>query len=211
MPYIYCIKPICEYDEGDCYYGSTEQQYLCNRMAGHRNDYRKYKNSKYHFITIFDIFDKYGLENCKIYEVEKFDNITKQELLIKESEYILNNPCINKANPKPLTKEDYKQKKQEYYQNVIKTNSEKLKKRYEITKKWMDENAQGIFNCECGGTYTYKHKARHNKTLQHKLGTDSEFKLKYEEEQKQKEEERKERVREYKKQWVDNKKKLNNI
>jgi hypothetical protein len=30
---IYKIKPICDYEEGDIYIGSTTKKYLCERMA----------------------------------------------------------------------------------------------------------------------------------------------------------------------------------
>lgn len=207
---IYIIKPICEYDEGDCYYGSTTTM-LCRRMAGHRQKYREYKIGKTHYTTIFDIFDKYGLEICEIALVEKLENFSRNEMLIKESEYILNNHCINKSNPKPLSKEDYKQKSKEYYQTVIKTNPEKKEKLKEQSKKWLEENSQGTFTCDCGGTYTYKHKSRHINSIQHKLGTDVEFKAKHEEEQKQKDEERKQREKEYKLKWYQENKDKSNV
>ena len=41
---IYKIEPICEHDEGDVYIGSTTKMYLSDRMFGHRDNYRKYKN-----------------------------------------------------------------------------------------------------------------------------------------------------------------------
>jgi len=137
-------------------------------MANHRNDYRKYKRGEYHYVTIFDLFEKYGLQNCKINPVEVFDDITFEELRTKESEYILNNPCINKQNPKPITPQEYKNRKKEYYRNVIKADPEKLKKLCVKAKQWIEKNGQGVFQCECGDTYTYKHKARHYQSIRHK-------------------------------------------
>jgi hypothetical protein len=198
---IYIIKPICECDEGDCYYGSTSQKYISNRMSAHRNLYNKYKNGTHHYTSVYYLFDKYGLENCKIELVEKLENCSREEILIKEGGYISNNICVNIKNPKPLSIEDYKDYHKNYYQTVVKTNPEKLEKKNETSKKWFNENKQGLINCCCGGTYTYKHKSRHEKSVEHKLGTDEEFKLKYEEEQKQKNEERKQRVKEYKSKW----------
>lgn len=220
MPSIYIIKPKYDYSIGDVYYGSTEQFYLCNRMANHRSYYKKYKNGTYHYVTVFDLFDKYGVDNCKIELVEQLENATRNDMLTKESEYIMNNLCINKANPKPLSKEDYKQKSHIYYETVIKANEEKHNKLKEQSKIFLKQKEEeGPIQCECGGTYTYKHKSRHCTTLEHKLGTDSEFKAQYEEEQKQKKEERKkekqkkeerkERVKEYKAKFYQNNKNKN--
>ena len=41
---IYKIEPVCDYDEGDIYIGSTTQKYLSNRMQQHRKDYKRWKN-----------------------------------------------------------------------------------------------------------------------------------------------------------------------
>ena len=43
-----------------------------------------------------DIFDMYGLDNCKIELVELYSCSSKEELRQKEGEYIRNNECVNK-------------------------------------------------------------------------------------------------------------------
>jgi hypothetical protein len=40
---IYKIEPLCDYEEeGDIYIGSTTKKYLCERMAEHRKDYKRW-------------------------------------------------------------------------------------------------------------------------------------------------------------------------
>jgi hypothetical protein len=49
------------------YIGSTTKKLLCDRMTGHRYDYKRWKNGdKSRVYKSFEMFDEYGLENCKI-------------------------------------------------------------------------------------------------------------------------------------------------
>ena len=62
------------------YYGSTIEP-LCKRMGRHRGCYRKYKNKgDGDNITVYKIFDEFGLENCKIELVELCPCASKMEL-----------------------------------------------------------------------------------------------------------------------------------
>ena len=38
---IYRIEPVCEYEEGNIYIGSTTQDLLCKRMTNHRDEYNR--------------------------------------------------------------------------------------------------------------------------------------------------------------------------
>ena len=106
---IYKIVPCDENaDENDVYYGSTTKKYLCSRMCSHRQDYKLWKQDKWHYMTSFSLFDKYGLHNCKIVLVEEFENITENELKNKEADYIEKNKCVNKKNPRHWTEEKKK-------------------------------------------------------------------------------------------------------
>lgn len=79
-----------------CYYGSTTQS-LSRRMTTHRSIYTLFKDGKINRKpSACEIFDTYGLENCKIELVELFPCGSKEELRKKEGEYIKNNDCINK-------------------------------------------------------------------------------------------------------------------
>jgi hypothetical protein len=50
--------------EGLPYIGSTKQM-LSARMATHKSLYKRWKNGKYHYFASFDLFEKYGIDNCK--------------------------------------------------------------------------------------------------------------------------------------------------
>lgn len=92
---IYKIVPT----NGDdtCYVGSTTKQYLSQRMDVHRNDFKKWqKNNNQRKTTSIELFEKYGVENCKIELIENFPCNSKDELEKKEAEYIKALNCINK-------------------------------------------------------------------------------------------------------------------
>lgn len=164
---IYKIIPNIDYDEEDTYYGSTTQSYLCSRMTNHRQTYKKWKNNEYHFITVFKIFDKYGLENCKIELVEELNNITKEELLLRERYYIGNFKCVNIERP-IITREEVKKYKAEYHQQN--KNNDEYKEKRKIYNEKYNEKAKLIkINCECGVTYCFRKKIRHEQTNRHRL------------------------------------------
>ena len=77
------------------YYGSTKNFY--KRMSGHKSSYKAYLNNKYCCITLWDIFElgDYNQEIVKFYK-----GITRKELRDFETEFILNNKCVNKMQSK---------------------------------------------------------------------------------------------------------------
>ena len=55
-----------------CYFGSTIDT-LPNRFKGHKTTYQQYLNgNKRKYTSLFDMFDKFGIENCKIELVENY-------------------------------------------------------------------------------------------------------------------------------------------
>ena len=109
---IECLKDGCT----DIYIGSTTKEYLSQRMDTHRSDYNRHKKGiRKNRATSYDIFDKYGIENCTITLLELVNAQNKDELLSRESHYIKTLDCVNKRIPKQ-TREEY-----------INTNKEKIK------------------------------------------------------------------------------------
>ena len=116
---IYRVRPIVDYDIGDEYFGATTHRWLCDRMAGHRCDYKRKRGCKTEYL-----FDKYGVENCIIELVLEYPCDTKQELAKKEGEYVRFNLCVN-LNIPDRTEAEYNkmyfkeritpEKKQQYY------------------------------------------------------------------------------------------------
>ena len=90
-------------------------------MDKHRSDYRLFKKgSKKNKTMSFDIFDKYGLENCQIELIECVNANSKDELHSRERYYIKLNKCVNKCIPLRT--------KEEYYD----TNKEIIKEKHKI-------------------------------------------------------------------------------
>ena len=133
---IYKIEPL-NGEEGDIYIGSTTKEYLSQRMDKHRSDYKRFLKEKSYNVTSYNLFNKYGVSNCKIVLLELVNVNTKDELLQREAHYIKNLKCVNKMTPLRTHREYYednkdkiKETKKEYYEQ----NKEKRKEYYEQNK-----------------------------------------------------------------------------
>ena len=150
---IYKIEPICEHDEGDIYIGATTKEYLSQRMETHRGGYRQWlKNKSIHSVTSYQLFEKYGLANCRIVLMEKVNASTKDELASKEAHYIQTTPCINKCIPGALHS----------------IGSQEYQKRYRVNNRetlCAKVNAKHV--CDCGGRYTHGNRIQHSKSNRH--------------------------------------------
>ena len=89
------IYKIVDIGYNKCYIGSTCEE-PSMRMARHRAHFKHFLNNTKGHIRSFDIFNEYGVENCKIELIEYFKCDTLQELRRKEGEHIKNNECVNK-------------------------------------------------------------------------------------------------------------------
>ena len=61
------------------YVDSTAKEYLSQRLQQHRHDYKQWKNRKKNYLPVFEMFEKYGVENCKIILIESFACNSKDE------------------------------------------------------------------------------------------------------------------------------------
>ena len=178
---IYKIEPVCEHDENEVYYGST-CQILCKRMDGHRSDYRLWTSGKHNKTSSHELFEKYGVENCKIYLVELYPCETKEELFAREGYYIKNNKCVNKHVPGRTRKEHYEDTKEilleqrkpyqkEYYKDNKEILSVKVKKYRDANKDsaqaYSKEYRKIRYTCSCGSEISFAHKHDHLKTKKH--------------------------------------------
>jgi hypothetical protein len=124
---IYCIR---SHQTDMVYVGSTCVG-LSQRMAGHRCNYKRYKNGKGRNTTSFEIL-KYN--NAYIELIENCPCDSKEELLKKEGEYIRSMNCVNKVVAGRTMKEYYQehkeaiaQKQKQYYDNNKKIIAQKRK------------------------------------------------------------------------------------
>ena len=158
---IYKIEPMCEYEEGDIYIGSTTQDLLCKRFRNHRSDYGRYKNGKRTKTTSYDLFDKYGVDNCKMILIENVNASNYDELVSREAYYIRTLKCVNKYIPLRTnaeyyidTKEKYKDYKQQYRDNHKEQTKEYLQiynvvnreKILEQRREYYQDNKEDLLN-----------------------------------------------------------------
>jgi hypothetical protein len=89
------IYKIVDIGYNEQYVGSTTVE-LSTRMSRHRAKYREYNNTKQSFYSSFILFDKYGIENCKIELIELYPCESKEELNRREGYWIKHEECVNK-------------------------------------------------------------------------------------------------------------------
>ena len=156
-----------ESDLGDLIYiGSTTKERLSSRLAQHKYVYRnkpkdgapKIGKSPNYTSTI--LFDKYGVENCKIILIENYSCKSKDELAAREAHYIQTMQCVNKNSP---VKFDW----DKYYT----VHKEEIKAR---TKAWRENNADHVktrsrekITCDCGSSFRRGELSVHLKTKKH--------------------------------------------
>ena len=128
--------------EPKCYIGSTADK-LSSRMNGHRNAYKIYLRTKKGKCTIFDLFDEFGVENCKIELIENFECETVDQLKRREGE--IQEQTVNRVN-----------------HNIA---GRTLKETYEASNK---KNLI-VSICECGGKMSNINKKKHFLTYACKL------------------------------------------
>jgi hypothetical protein len=134
----------------DRYYGSTVNT-LSRRFTVHKSSYKtKTKPTNCHLL-----FDKYGVENCKIELVELFPCNSIDELHAREGYYIRVNNCLNKVIPLRTQEElkeyhknrhsnYYNEHKEELLEKKNKYNNEHKDKRKEYRKAYYEKNKDEI-------------------------------------------------------------------
>jgi hypothetical protein len=81
------------------YIGSTTKEYLSQRFTYHKSDYKKYKNGKRSLVASYNLFDKYGIENCEMVLIENYPCATKDELHARERYWFDNMENCNICKP----------------------------------------------------------------------------------------------------------------
>jgi len=182
-------KIVSNTDDDICYVGSTTKKYLSQRMTKHKSDYKRWKNGKANKVSSYELFEKYGIENCKIELLEIFPCNSKDELTKKEGDHIRALNCVNKKIAGRTIKEYYDENKDTileygkiYYDENKDTileqqkiynhkNANKISKRVKI---YYEKNRDKIldwcgkkYTCSCGLTITICNKSRHEKTKKH--------------------------------------------
>ena len=182
---IYCIKVNTE-EEYLPYVGSSCKRLLSQRMNQHRQHFKQWKNGKYHFISSFTLFEKYGIENCFIELIELFPCNCNDELRKKEREHIEKQECCNKVKRVIITEEEMVERVKEYGKNHYELHKDELSEKHKIyydehkeqiiekNKKYRETNKEKIlekakekYDCLCGSTLCKGAKTKHEKSKKH--------------------------------------------
>ena len=181
------IYKIVDIGYNKCYIGSKTES-LSMRMARHRSQYKK-REGMIGKVCSFNLFDMYGIENCKIELIEKFSCETKEELLKREGQYIQSLDCINK-NVAGRTKQDWYSDNKGYCNEKTKQyrreNTEKIKElnqKYRAkhqaelvnkSREYYKENKEDLLNkykaktrCSCGSIIRSSDIRRHERSNKH--------------------------------------------
>jgi hypothetical protein len=160
-----------------CYTGSTIDS-LSSRMSKHRCNYKQYLNSNGGSCSAFNLFDEFGVQNCKIELIELASCNSRMELTRLEGKSIREYDCINKLIA-GRTRSEYnhdmadvmKQKRLSYYyenqeQECARSRlyKENNKERVALYRKHHDATR---CICECGTDVRRADINRHRKSHLH--------------------------------------------
>lgn len=138
------IYKIVDVGYNKCHIGSTCEN-LSKRMSRHRSDYGTWlKGSKRHYTSVFDMFEEFGVKNCKIELIEKYICSDPWELRRQEGYHIQQHNCVNKYIAGRTQQESSKIYREQHHETI---------------------NQQHI--CDCGGRFLHKHRAEHIRSKKH--------------------------------------------
>lgn len=143
------IYKIVAYETEDVYIGSTIVP-LNQRYSNHKSAFKVWMNTKKRYCSSAKMFEKHGLDNCKIELIESFPCDSRKMLEAREGWYMNEYDCVNgnKAGV-ILSKAEYNTQYQKENKELIKTRKNQK------------------HNCQCGGKFTHTSKVRHMKTNTH--------------------------------------------
>ncbi len=181
------IYKIVDNTNGNIYIGSTVKT-LAQRLAYHRQDYKRYLEGKQHYITSFKILENDNYDIILLEECKDCEN--KEQLHARERHYIDTLQCVNKVKPTRTKKEYYEEhkehlniKQKEYYElnkehlymkkkEYIKANKDKFieyhKDYYNNNKEVLSEKRKTKYICpHCNMEIRLDSKIRHEKSIKH--------------------------------------------
>lgn len=126
------IYKIITAQSNECYIGSTFNT-IRDRFSRHRNHYKYWKLGRSDRCSAFILFDKYGLENCKIVLIKEYEVVDRSHLEVYESLWIYKLKSVNEIVPKNslLKKEQVRRYNKQYRTD----NKEQIKEYREQNKK----------------------------------------------------------------------------
>ena len=178
---IYRIEPTVPHDDNEIYIGSTTAERLCQRFAKHKSSYKMFKKGMSR-VSVYELFDKYGVDNFEIILIESVNAKSRDELHAREGYYIKNTMNVNKVVA-GRTDQQYKKDNKEMIREQDRLyrirNDEIIKERNKVycqahpdkikeaKMKWVKNNGEKI-KCQCGSVIAKYNLARqHSKTIKH--------------------------------------------
>ena len=153
-----------------CYYGSTTVQ-LSKRMNQHREHHKLFGEGKGYRVSVFDIFDAHGVDNCKIELVEVCPCESKEQLRKREGFYIQNNKCVNKRIAGRTMPEWRSANRDHVRQQQAEWRSANLEHTMQTIADWKSANRERLrekVTCDvCGGVCSRQHFERHKRSEKH--------------------------------------------
>ena len=172
------------------YIGSTIHS-LARRLQGHEEHYRRYQKGKAPYCSSFDVL---ATGDYDIVLYNKFPCHNKEQLELEEGysvEYYMQyDGCVNKVIPGMVARAGGKKQYMKQYMKEMRKNTELIecdcgvsyrdctsnrKRHFESAKhKYWEKHGEvkplgnNSIQCECGGSYTINHRARHFKSVTHK-------------------------------------------
>ena len=165
------IYKVVDIGQTKCYIGSTVQR-LSSRMAEHRASYKQYKEGKINYYnSVFNLFDEFGIENCKIMWMKDYPCSSKKELEAEEGRIQQETDCVNKKIQGRTQQDRYylnlehnREYQARWKREDRKNNSEKNKEK--DRQRHYSRNATP-FQCECGKVCLETSKYRHLNSKKH--------------------------------------------
>lgn len=128
----------------ECYVGSTFNT-TRDRFQAHKDGYKKWKKICLKFCSSFKIFDKYGIENCRIILIKEYTVVDRAHLEGYEQLWLKKLKAINEREPSAriLTKQRNRFRCRQFYENnkeTINSNRrDEYKQYYELNKDKLNE------------------------------------------------------------------------
>ena len=165
------IYKIIDNTNNNIYIGSTIKKYLCDRLSGHRQSYKRFlkDNNKKCYCSSFEILKN---EEYQIILIENYPCNNRDELHSRERYYIELLNCVNINIPNRTIKEWYeinKERIKEYKENWRNENKDKIgiknKEYQEKNKELIKIKHREKMICNiCNIEICKNHKSRHQKS-----------------------------------------------
>jgi hypothetical protein len=149
--------------DGNVYIGSTTKKYLSQRMEAHRHDFESWilVARNYTKISSFILFEKFGIDYCKIVLLELCNVSSKDELHACERKHIVSTACENKKIPGRIRAEYREDHIDKLWGNGL--------EHYDLNKESINEIRRecGTVVCVCGNSVSRLALIKHRRTQKH--------------------------------------------